>query len=274
MIYTFVVKDSKNPSIIKRVLSLTVVTNATESWSANVLKTPVEKGFPITDHLNLNNGVFNISGAISEYSIYDNNRELRWNGSQFETVGQVEDSLLLLKAELRGLILLGEVFNILVSNETSLFSDPQERYEDLKRTKVEEFGDCCLANISFDDQVGTSGVLNVQMNIEKIQVAVVQIDQVSQEERTKALRRNEVNAGTVVSSSTNITQTPTEAATDKKTVEDERLPGSLDPNRKTQDQIAAEQARLNRYETQKVMFEQMKQINEEIEKTGMWRPLP
>lgn len=253
---------------------MNVVTGVNESWSANVLKTPVEKGFPITDHLSLNNGVFNIAGVISEYSIFDNDKELRWNGNYFESVGQNEDALKTLKNTLRTLILLGEVFSILISKETSLLTDPQQKYDELKKSEFEEIGTCCLANLSFEDQSGTSDVLNVQMSIEKIIVAVVQVDQVSQEERTKALRRNEVNAGTVTSSTSNITQTPAEAAVDKKTVEDDKLPDTLDPNRKTQAEIAREQARVNDYETRKVMLSQMEQTNKEIEETGKWKPLP
>lgn len=274
MIYTFVVRDSVNPNLIKKVISLNVVTSVVESWSANVLKTPVEKGFPITDHLSLNNGVFSINGVISEYSIFDDNKELRWNGSYFESPGDSDDALITIKDALRTLILAGEVFSILTSKENSLFSTPQEKYEDLSRNMFEEIGNCCLSNISFDDQSGTSGALNVQMSIEKIIVATVQIDKVSQEERTKALRRNEVNAGTVTSTAGNITQTTPEASVDKKTADDNKLPDSLDPDRKTQAEIAREQARVNDYETRKVMLGQMQQTNKEIEETGKWKPLP
>ena len=67
MIYTIVVKNDQGKA--QSYLTFESVSSYSENWSGTVSKSTVEYGFPIADHINIENPVFNVSGVLSEYSI-------------------------------------------------------------------------------------------------------------------------------------------------------------------------------------------------------------
>ena len=83
-IYT-IVKYKKDEKTVEAIFSFDTILSAQEDWSATVAKTTVESGFPVSDHINVENPKFSISGRITSYSLYNSGSEIYWDGSDFVT---------------------------------------------------------------------------------------------------------------------------------------------------------------------------------------------
>lgn len=271
MIYTIVVRNStSSANDIKKIISLNVVTSYSESYTANVLKNPVESGFPIADHITLNNPSFDISGVISEFSIFDNNKELVWNGEEFTLANETTDEnpLFKLKGEITNLIKNRELFSILITSNNSLLDNANEKFADLYSTYIDEYFNCCATAISFDNQSGSSGMFNVKISIEKIRVAQTQTVELTQEEQTKALRRNEIDAKTT---SVGTATTSEATATDSGGNSADDLPQE-DSNllKMSQEEIAERQQRSNEIATLRVIEKDLERANKESREQERW----
>ena len=65
------------------IISFDCVKSFSESRSATVTNLTVEKGFNISDNMNIEPTQFTLDGVISSYSIIDDTNEIIWDGRKF-----------------------------------------------------------------------------------------------------------------------------------------------------------------------------------------------
>lgn len=193
MIYTLVVKTD---DVIEKILTLDCVNSFSKSMSGTVTKNPVENGFPVSDHISLDNIRFDLSGIITSYSILDDGLELKWNGDYFETVGGSEDRLALMEADIEDTFKKREVIT-LIETESFIPSDTTS-LESIKPQIVREYNNVVITNLTIDNQSGVNGAKFIRVSAEQVQVAFIQKAELSPEEQTPRLVGTEakVAAGT------------------------------------------------------------------------------
>lgn len=283
MIYSIIVResvaDSKTlESPISMVISLDVTSSYSEKYTSTVIKSPVENGFPVTDSMNPNNPAFSLQGIISSYNIYDTSKEAIWSNGTFSTASDEEDSLvnlLQLKTAIRDLINKKRVFSLVVSRKgRSADADtPDTLYSSLTSTLFEEHFNCACTDITFDMSNGMSDAYNVNISFERIRVATTEVYELSQDEQTKALRQNEVNAKKLQTGGSTASSSEDSKHTDSKLPdEDKNLPTSTDT--RTQQEINEDQKRSNKYATDKIHLEAWKRVYQQQHNSGVPTPPP
>lgn len=203
MIYTIIIKDRTQS--VSKVLSFSSVTDVSKTLSASVSNNPVESGMPVSDHIVVNNPSFDLSGIISGYDIFNPSNELTWDGTQFNFASTpASTQKLIIEDELDEIILDGVVFTLLVSEENSFETDPQQKYESLKKSKTKEYNNCVLLNYTSNEQAGVDKATFFRLSIQQLNIAYVRKDVLTAEERqpmlVKTPRATNVNAGGASSS--------------------------------------------------------------------------
>lgn len=205
MIYSFV-KFSKDGKTVQRVFSFDVIQSFSESWSANVSKSTVESGFPIADNITVENPVFNISGILSSYSIFDNTKELVWDGEDF-VQGQSNVDLLrhiTLRNDLKALFLERDFFTLLESEKNSFTGEDKERLDAMKSGYSQSYKNCVLTNFSIDYSDTSQDVVFVKLVVEQLNIARVITTELSAAQMTPrlvALKKEVVNKPSTTTSS-------------------------------------------------------------------------
>ena len=74
MIYTLIKKDSEGN--IEKIFSFDSVSAYSETYSGTVSKSPVEFGFDVSDHINVENPVFDLNATLSAYSLFNDSFSL------------------------------------------------------------------------------------------------------------------------------------------------------------------------------------------------------
>lgn len=209
MIYTLVVKTD---DVIEKILTLDCVNSFSKSMSGTVTKNPVENGFPISDHISLDNIRFDLSGIITSYSILDDGLELKWNGDYFETIGGSEDRLALMEADIEDTFKKREVIT-LIETESFIPSDTTS-LESIKPQIVREYNNVVITNLTIDNQSGVNGAKFIRVSAEQVQVAFIQKAELSPEEQTPRLKGTEakVAAGASSTTTSNTDSAPTPSA--------------------------------------------------------------
>ena len=178
MIYTIVLKDTDDSgnSVINGVISFDCIKSFSESRSATVSTETVEKGFNISDNINIEPVQFTLDGYISSYYLKDDENEIVWDGSRFKTNNsdsktythaRVRDSLIAFFEE-------RNVFTLMESEYGSTNKDITENYNEQKRGYYKEYENCVLTSMDFSVPEASSEVFSISMKIQKITIAVVQ----------------------------------------------------------------------------------------------------
>lgn len=205
MIYSFV-KFSKDGKTVQRVFSFDVIQSFSESWSANVSKSTVESGFPIADNITVENPVFNIAGVLSSYSIFDNTKELVWNGEDFVQEQGNVDLLrhITLRNDLKALFLERDFFTLLESEKNSFTGEDKERLDQLKSGYSQSYKNCVLTNFSIDYSDTSQDVVFVKLVVEQLNIARVITTELSAAQMTTrlvALKKEVINKSSSTTSS-------------------------------------------------------------------------
>ena len=202
MIYT-IVKYKKDEKTVESIFSFDAILSAQEDWSATVAKTTVESGFPISDHINVENPKFSISGRITSYSLYNSGSEIYWNGNDFVTrskdnkLGFIEGKQALLK------IFKARSYVRLYETTKNSYSDNLEtKNEQLKSGNAYIYPNCVITSISFSSAEGSSSSFGVQVSLEQLNISSVVTTQLSEYEKSPRLFGYE-KTNTTVTSSTN-----------------------------------------------------------------------
>ena len=178
MIYTIVFKsvDDGGSETINGVISFDCIKSFSESRSATVSTQTVEKGFNISDNINIEPVQFTLDGYISSYYLKDDENEIVWDGSRFKTNNsnsktythaRVRDSLIAFFEE-------RNVFTLMESEYGSTNKDVTENYNEQKRGYYKEYENCVLTSMDFSVPEASSEVFSISMKIQKITIAVVQ----------------------------------------------------------------------------------------------------
>ena len=178
MIYTIVLKsvDDGGSETVNGVISFDCIKSFSESRSATVSTQTVEKGFNISDNINIEPVQFTLDGYISSYYLKDDENEIVWDGSRFKTNNsdsktythaRVRDSLIAFFEE-------RNVFTLMESEYGSTNKDITEKYNEQKRGYYKEYENCVLTSMDFSVPEASSEVFSISMKIQKITIAVVQ----------------------------------------------------------------------------------------------------
>lgn len=202
MIYT-IVKYKKDEKTVESIFSFDTILSAQEDWSATVAKTTVESGFPVSDHINVENPKFSISGRITSYSLYNSGSEIYWDGNDFVTsyennkFGFIEGKQALLKIfKSRSYVRLYE------STKNSYSDNLETKNEQLKSGNAYIYPNCVITSVSFSSTEGVSSSFGVQISLEQLNISSIITTQLSEAEKSLRLFGYE-KTNTTVNSSTN-----------------------------------------------------------------------
>ena len=202
MIYT-IVKYKKDEKTVESIFSFDTILSAQEDWSATVAKTTVESGFPVSDHINVENPKFSISGRITSYSLYNSGSEIYWNGDDFVTraennnFGFIEGKQALLKIfKSRSYVRLYE------STKNSYSDNLETKNEQLKSGNAYIYPNCVITSVSFSSAEGVSSSFGVQISLEQLNISSVVTTQLSEAEKAPRLYGYEKTNTTTNSSTT------------------------------------------------------------------------
>lgn len=244
MIYTIVVKNDQGEA--ESYLTFDSVSSYSESWSGTVSKSTVEYGFPIADHINIENPVFNISGVLSEYSIFKDDREIFWNGEDFVQASEndSEGSHLVAKDYLIKTTKEGTVITLLESKTNSFLSDGTQRYEKIRSGTTKEYDNSVITDLSFEVSENTqNSSIRVSMKIEQLNIARTETTTLTEQEMQKAIipkvAKTSVNTGSsTTSTATDETGKPKNVA--EKSTDVTSIKAKVPPEiQKEKDNIAA-----------------------------------
>jgi len=244
MIYTIVVKNDQGK--VQSYLTFESVSSYSENWSGTVSKSTVEYGFPIADHINIENPVFNVSGVLSEYSIFKDDREIFWNGEDFVQASEndSEGSHLVAKDYLIKTTKEGTVITLLESKTNSFLSDGTQRYEKIRSGTTKEYDNSVITDLSFEVSENTqNSSIRVSMKIEQLNIARTETTTLTEQEMQKAIipkvAKTSVNTGSsTTSTATDETGKPKNVA--EKSTDVTSIKAKVPPEiQKEKDNIAA-----------------------------------
>lgn len=208
MIYAIVVNNEQGDA--KNFLTFESISSYSENWSGTVSKSTVESGFPVADHINIENPVFNISGVLSAYSIFRDDREIYWNGEDFVQASEntSESTHLIAKDYLIKTTKGGTVITLIESKTNSFLSDENQRYEKIRSGLTKEYNNCVITDLSFEvSENNQNSAIRVSMKIEQLNIARTETTQLSEQEMQKEIipkvAKTSTNAGTSATSTTN-----------------------------------------------------------------------
>lgn len=208
MIYAIVVNNEQGDA--KNFLTFESISSYSENWSGTVSKSTVESGFPVADHINIENPVFNISGVLSAYSIFRDDREIYWNGEDFVQASEntSESPHLIAKDFLIKTTKGGTVITLIESKTNSFLSDENQRYEKIRSGLTKEYNNCVITDLSFEvSENNQNSAIRVSMKIEQLNIARTETTQLSEQEMQKEIipkvAKTSTNAGTSSTSTTN-----------------------------------------------------------------------
>ena len=177
MIYTIVLKDTDDSgnSVINGVISFDCIKSFSESRSATVSTQTVEKGFNISDNINIEPVQFNLDGYISSYHLLGDKYEITWDGRQFKSSNnQVTYSHARVRDSLINFFEERNVFTLMESEYSSSQDDDQDAYSEQKSGYYKEHENCVLTSMDFSAPEASSEVFSISMKLQKITIAVVQ----------------------------------------------------------------------------------------------------
>lgn len=186
MIYTLVRKDYSG--VIDAVISFDSISSMDEDWTAKVSSQTVEKGFDISDNINVEPTSYSISATLSGYSLFNLDSEIVWDGSDFKSQGvyrtpshiEARDALIKIFEERSILTLLESSVS---SNETNL----ELKVGELQQGEHKETENCVITAMSISHPDSGGGAFYVTMKLQKVLVALVTTTQLAEDELSPAV---------------------------------------------------------------------------------------
>ena len=184
--------DSTQNSI-SAIISFDCVKSFSESRSATVTNLTVEKGFNISDNMNIEPTQFTLDGVISSYSIIDDNNEIIWDGRKFSTKNSTSTKTYnhaRIKQKLIDFFKSRPVFSLLESEyDSNVVNDLTDKYNSLKSGYYKEYENCVITGMDFSVPDSSSEAFYISLKIQEITMAYVESRQMTQEEQSRALTR-------------------------------------------------------------------------------------
>lgn len=207
MIYTLIKKDENG--VVEGVFSFDSISSYSESWSGTVSRNTVENGFPISDHINVNNPEFDVSGIITSYSIYDSENEIVWSEGGFKRVGEFEATNikhLVARENLKQIFLDRSVITLLETEFNSFEQESvEQKYEELTLGYTQSYENCVITSMGFTYPERSSDAFIVTLKIEQLNIAKVQTTMLTAQEMQKPLTPLRKTSENIGSSSTTTT---------------------------------------------------------------------
>lgn len=170
---------------LSEIFSFDSITSYSESWVGTVSKSTTEHGFPLSDHINIENPVFTINATFSDYSLFQSDNEIFWDGEDF-TSEKDDKSLansILLKKEIIGMFVNRGTFHLYQTSENSFSRDGNARFAELKSSYIQHYENCVITSIDVDESESISNAYSIKLKIEQLNIARVS---------TRALKDNEL----------------------------------------------------------------------------------
>lgn len=191
MIYTIYRKNDKNR--IDAIISFDCITSMDESWNATVTNQTVEYGFNITDNINIESPTYSISGVISSYSLFTREKEITWDGDFFNFNADIDLSYhTTLRDHMIKIFSDRKTITLLESSVKSDNNNAEKRIEETKSGYKKEIENCIITSLSFSYPENSSNAINVDMKLQKINIAKVDKYTLKEGEKTALLRPNAV----------------------------------------------------------------------------------
>ena len=191
MIYTLIIKNSDGHT--SSVISFSSVRSFSESLGATTTDNVVEYGFPVSDHMLVSNITFDLDVIVTGFSVFDENLELFWNGSDFTTNSPdqltTQNAHLLMRKQLKDLILNRIVFSLLITEDNSFVQDINTKEAQLRKSIVDEYINCVCTSLTLSESETTSGAIFAKLNIKQIRSALVKTRELEQGERVRQIDR-------------------------------------------------------------------------------------
>lgn len=187
MIYTLISKDIDDN--IKAIISFDAVTSFDESWSATVTTQTVEKGFNISDNVNVEPPTYSIDAIISSYSLFNIENEIVWDGRQF--VGNENSQInshIVARDELISLFKDRSIITVAESTNNSNALNPVTKHEELQGGHYREIENCIISSLSIGHPDSGTGAFYVSLKIQQIFTATVFITELPEGEATPSVR--------------------------------------------------------------------------------------
>ena len=201
MIYTLVRRDSGGN--VDAVISFDSITSMDESWTAKVSSYTVEKGFDISDNVNVEPTEYSISAVISSYSLFNLDNEIVWNGEDFKSGNNYTiDSHIFARDEIIRIFKEGSVLTLLETTANSANEDLTTKVEELKAGFVNEIENCVMTSLSISHPDSGGAAFYVSIKLQKVVVAVVNTSELADSEMTSAVRPMKGNTDNVSSDTT------------------------------------------------------------------------
>lgn len=214
MIYTIVRKN--NDKVIDAIISFDSISAVDESWTSTVTSQTVEYGYNVTDNINIEAPTYNISAVLSSYTLFDSNREITWNGEDFQNNGgnfdknshiNARDELIKIFSERR-------MVTLLESEANSYSNSLEEKEQELKTGRFKENDSCIMTSLSISHPSEGHGAFLVNLTLQKIVTASIAISELVGDEKVAYLK-----SLTVVFEDSNQKQSDDEAYIDPQTGE-------------------------------------------------------
>lgn len=200
MIYTLVRKDRGGN--VDSIISFDSVTSMDEAWAATVSTQTVEKGFNISDNINIEPEVYSIEAIISSYSLFIKDKEISWDGARFKSKGQTDNqSHVKAREELIRIFKEGSILNLLETTANSNSEDLVDQYNELKSGYVKEIIDCVITGMSISHPSAGSGAFFVSLKLQKIYTASVEVGDLPEGESVPLLTPMQAKESNVASNS-------------------------------------------------------------------------
>lgn len=167
MIYSIAVEQNNT---IKGFITFDCVTSFNRSVSANISQNPVESGFTISDNITVNNRKFTLTALATSFSIFNENAEIVWDGTKFAPKESIDPyDYLKLANQIDLLITTGTVFKLYRNSE-------RVDEESLGVNPIDTFTNLVISDMSDDISANQSGVSEIKLQFEQLQIAYVDID--------------------------------------------------------------------------------------------------
>lgn len=190
MIYTIIIKDKDDNTT--SIISFDSVKSASESLSSQTTDNTVEYGFPVSDHILLNNITFDLDVVVSNISLFDENLEISWNEftQSFETLGEPTlDSHITMRRELKSLVLGRKVFSLLITEDNSFKQNIQQKEQQLLKSIVDQYDNCVCNSLVMSENEAINGAFYAKLQIKQVKMAFIQTRELAPDEQYRQIEK-------------------------------------------------------------------------------------
>lgn len=191
MIYTLLIKNSDGQT--SSVISFSSVRSFSESLAATTTDNVVEYGFPVSDHMLVNNITFDLDVIVTGFSVFNDDLELFWDGTDFVTNSpeqlSAQNAHLIMRKQLKDLILNRIVFSLLISEDNSFVEDINSKESQLRKSIVDEYSNCVCTSLVLSESEATTGAIFAKLNLKQIRAALVKTRELESGERVRQIDR-------------------------------------------------------------------------------------